>query len=63
NREAVGKAAAWRRAFGDQQVVPAAVLSGVFKLRNLKQAQKSGLTLFWAHKLDKLIEWINSTKS
>lgn len=62
NREAVGKASSWLQDFGRQNVVPAAVLSGVFKVRNLVQAQEAGLTVFWAHDLDRLAEWIGSTQ-
>jgi hypothetical protein len=51
NNDAAVKASDWRRDFGERQVVSAAVLSGVFKLRNLEDAQAQGLTLFWAHEL------------
>ena len=37
-----------------------AVLSGVFKPSNLEQAQREGLALVWAHKLDDLIQFIRS---
>src|SRR5205085_10343482 len=52
NHEAVAKAKAWGDDFGTQ-VVPAAVLSGVFDLANLELAQTSGICLFWAHDLGK----------
>lgn len=58
NREAAGKAENWLRHFGANQVVPAAVIAGVFKRANLEAAQSRGLTLFWAHRLDDLVEWI-----
>jgi hypothetical protein len=60
NREAAGKAATWLKGFGDQNVVPAGILSGVFKLHNVKEAQERGLTIFWAHDLDHLLNWIDS---
>jgi hypothetical protein len=63
NREAAGKAESWIGDFGKRQVVPAAVLSGVYKLRNLVDAQERGLHLFWAHDLRALTEWIESTRS
>ena len=44
------------------QVVPTAVLSGVFKVLNLQQAQERGLSLFWSHALDKLGTFIESTR-
>ena len=43
-------------------VVPVAVLGGVFKLGNLIDAQNSGLTLFWAHDLNQLVDWIKEAK-
>jgi hypothetical protein len=62
NNEAAAKAEAWRRDFGLTQVVPVAVLGGVYKLHNLVDAQSRGLTLFWAHNLDALAIWILSTR-
>jgi hypothetical protein len=63
NNDAAVKAVGWRSDFGIRQVVLAAVLSGVYKLGNLKEAQNRGLTLFWAHELDKLIGWVKTTKA
>ena len=36
NNDAAAKAGAWLKDFGTRQVVPAAVLSGVYKLHNLE---------------------------
>jgi hypothetical protein len=47
---------------GLRQVVPTAVLSGVYNLHNLVEAQDRGLTLFWADDLQRLTDWILSTK-
>lgn len=63
NNDAAIKAVSWRRDFGLRQVVPTAVLSGVYKLHNLVDAQERGLTLFWAHDLTPLNHWINRAKS
>lgn len=63
NNDAAAKAEFWIRAFGDRQVVPAALLAGVFAIKNLENAQKSQLALFWSHDLDKLGDFIKSTKS
>ena len=58
NNDAAAKAVAWLNDFGTRQVVPAAVLSGVYKLHNLEDAQESkALTLLGArpdntHRLD-----------
>lgn len=61
NNDAAAKAEAWLKDFGKRQVIPTAVLSGVFKLHNLDDAQSRGLTLFWAHDLDSLVKWIGET--
>lgn len=62
NNDAAAKAEEWRKDFGTVQVVPSAVLSGVYKLHNLENAQNRGLHLFWAHDIVQLITWIASTK-
>ena len=51
----------WRTRFG-MQIVPAAVLSGVYDLIRLQQAQENELFLFWAHDLEKLLAWIETTR-
>ena len=61
-REATGKAASWLRQFGESGIVPCSVLSGVFTLPNLQQAEARGLTLFWSHDLAPLADWIASTR-
>jgi XamI restriction endonuclease len=58
NNDAAAKAVAWRHDFGATQIVPVAVLSGVYKIHNLLEAQDRGLTLIWAHDLNPLIEWV-----
>lgn len=62
NNDAAVKATSWKEDFGRRQVVPSAVLGGVYKLHNLRDAQDRGLTIFWGHNLKPLIEWIESTK-
>ena len=61
NREAVGKAIAWLTGFGNRQVVPAAVISGVFSSTNLEAAQADGLSIYWGHRLDDLADFVLST--
>lgn len=63
NNDAAAKAERWISEFGTFQTVPAAMLSGVFKQHNLAAAQSAGLTLFWAHKLEILTDWIASTRT
>ena len=60
NNDASVKARVWRDEFGKNQVVPAAVLSGVFKTKHLLVAQEQGLALFWAHDLDALATFVDS---
>jgi hypothetical protein len=62
NNDAAAKATVWIGEFGTAQTVPAAVISGVFKAHNLKHAQTAGLTLFWAYKLDAMLDWIEATR-
>ena len=62
NNDAAAKAEHWLREFGRAQIVAAAVLSGVFKVHNLEQAQERGLALFWAHDLESLGRFIASAR-
>ncbi|HEY3330852.1 MAG TPA: XamI family restriction endonuclease [Capsulimonadaceae bacterium] len=62
NNDAAAKAEAWTKDFGMTQIVPVAVLSGVFGLRHLIDAQDRNLTLCWSHRIDDLTSWIESTK-
>lgn len=62
NNDAAVKATSWKVDFGVLQVVPSAMLSGVYKLHNLLDAQNRGLTIFWAHDLKPLTDWIANTK-
>jgi hypothetical protein len=62
NRDAASKAAAWIGDFGSTQVVPAAVISGVYKVTKLQEAQRRGLTIFWANKLTAMLDWIELTR-
>lgn len=63
NNDAAVKAGSWKRDFGLLQVVPSVVLSGVYKLHNLLDAQDRGLTIFWAHDLAALTTWIERTRT
>jgi hypothetical protein len=61
NNDAAIKAKSWRDELGSVNVVPAAVLSGVFTRANLEYAQDKGLALFWSHDLSPLAQFIDST--
>jgi hypothetical protein len=60
--DVASKAATWRQRFGDDNVVPTAVLSGVYDLQMLIDVQTDGLVLIWAHDLGSLVRWIASTR-
>ena len=60
--DAAVKARVWIEDLGRNNVVPVAVLSGVFGLKHLIEAQDRGLTLFWAHSLDELTDFVAQTK-
>jgi hypothetical protein len=62
NNDAAKKAVTWLEELGRVNIVPMAVLSGVFKLKNLQQAQSEGLVLIWAHRFGPLGDFILSTK-
>lgn len=62
NNDAAVKAKAWISEFGTRGAVPAATLSGVFKVHNLISAQDDGLTILWAHNLDALGDFLNIAK-
>ncbi len=60
--DAAAKAEVWRRDFGETQVVPAAVISGVYKRGMLEEVQRRGLTIFWAHDMGMMVDWIERTR-
>jgi hypothetical protein len=62
NNDAAVKAGSWIDDLGSNHVVPVAVLSGVYKLHNLVDAQDRGLTLFWAHNLQAMLDWVEATR-
>lgn len=62
NNDAAVKARYWIEKFGALQVVPAALLAGVFNVLNLEQAQSDGLSLFWSHDMKPIGDFIESTR-
>ena len=62
NNDAAVKAKRWIQEFGERTAVPAAVIAGVFKLKNLQDAQGDGLTILWGHNLDALVKFVDSTR-
>ena len=62
NNDAAVKAGVWLEELGPRNVVPVAVLSGVFKTLNLVQAQDRGLTIFWAHDLAPMSQFVSTAR-
>ncbi|MGW4412752.1 XamI family restriction endonuclease [Nonomuraea sp. NPDC004702] len=62
NNDAAVKAVSWRQALGEANVVPAAVLSGVFVLKNLTYAQENRLSLYWSDDLEPLRQFIDEAR-
>jgi len=63
NNDAAAKAEHWLRDFGPKNIVAAAVISGVFNVSNLLQAQEAGLAIFWSHRLEDLGGFVSATKT
>jgi hypothetical protein len=55
--DTAAKARGWRAKAGEQ-IIPVALLSGVFAAKTLESAQKDGLYLVWAHDLDSFVAWL-----
>lgn len=58
NKEVVVDSKDWSRRFGEDVVVTAAALRGVFKASNVAEAQREGVYLFWWHRLDALAQFL-----
>lgn len=59
--DAAVKAKLWIQEFGTQLIVPAAVIAGVLGAQTLLSAQADGLTIWWSHDIDQLIDWASRT--
>lgn len=62
NNDTAAKAASWIIDYGQRNIVPVAVLGGVYDVSSLGRAQASGLTIYWGHRLSDLTDWIESTR-
>ena len=61
-RETGGTAIKWLDEFGEQ-IIPCAVLSGIYKLKNLQDAQQEyNITIFWEHKLESLRDFLKKSR-
>jgi len=63
NKEVAVDAGSWVRRFGEHNVVPAAVIQGVFKPSYLVQAQDTPVVFFWAHRLSDLKQFLKRATS
>jgi hypothetical protein len=58
-----GKAAHWYNQLGRAQVIPSAVLSGVYSTANLVDEQENkGVYLFWQHRLSDLANFVKKVR-
>jgi hypothetical protein len=62
NNDAAAKAEAWIKDFGSKNVVPVALLSGVYNLHNLEEAQQRGLVVDAWYRDGKWKEKVHGTK-
>ncbi|MGE3709739.1 MAG: XamI family restriction endonuclease [Hyphomicrobiaceae bacterium] len=61
NDTAVAKAIEWKRALGEDQVIPLLVLRGVFNPDNLLEAQRH-MAIVWEHRLGDLTAFVQNAK-
>ena len=61
NKEVARDASSWIEKFGDE-IVPAAVIQGVFNPAYIEQAQETPVVFFWAHRLEDLVRFIKSMR-
>ncbi|MGH7660294.1 MAG: XamI family restriction endonuclease, partial [Vulcanimicrobiaceae bacterium] len=62
NHDTLAKHVAWIRAFGESNVVPVALLAGVYSPTNVITAQAAGLTIFWSHRISDLGAFVEGTR-
>ncbi len=62
NKEVAQNAQNWLGRFGKDQLVPSAVIQGVFKPEYLQAAQDLEVLFFWRHRLSDLGEFIDCAK-
>lgn len=62
NHDTLAKHVAWIDKFGRSNVVPAALLAGVYSPANIEAAQEAGLTIFWSHRISDLGAFVEGTR-
>jgi hypothetical protein len=61
NKEVARDASSWIERFGNE-IVPAAVVQGVFNATYIEQAQETPVVFFWAHRLEDLEHLLNVSR-
>lgn len=61
NKEVANNSQAWLREFGDEMLVPAAAIQGVFKPAYIAEAQEVPVVFFWGHRLEDLKTFLDAT--
>ncbi len=61
NKEVARDSSSWIERFGNQ-IVPAAVIQGVFKATYIEQAQQTPVVIFWAHRLEDLARFLKASR-
>lgn len=62
NKEVARDASSWVTEFGSKNLIPAAVIQGVFSAAYIEQAQETPVVFFWGHRLKDLADLIKSAK-
>ncbi len=63
NKEVANNAQAWLREFGDEMLVPAAAIQGVFKPSYIAEVQEIPVVFFWGHRLEDLKSFLEATSA
>ena len=61
NKEVARDASSWTQRFGSE-IVPAAVIQGVYNATYIEQAQDTPVVFFWAHRLDDLRRFLSVSR-
>jgi hypothetical protein len=63
NKEVANNAQAWLREFGDEMLVPAAAIQGVFKPSYIAEVQEIPVVFFWGHRIEDLKNFLDATSA
>lgn len=61
NKEVARDASSWVQKFGDD-IVPGALIQGVFNAGYIERAQETPVVFFWAHRLEDLRKFLKASK-